>query len=222
MDVLAAPAAPISAPVVTSVPVVHQTETLVSAPVAARPATVAPAKVAPRKVTPRKVTPRKVAKKVTPKKKPAPKKVAARPVKTAPVSAYAQAMLDRINAERAQYGRAPLRMNGSLVASAHNHNLAMANANTMSHQLPGELALQGRLAAVGYNWSAAGENVGWNMDTSVGGMYNLDSQMMGEVAPNDGHRQNLLNTRYVEVGIDVYVDARTGKLWLTEDFGQPR
>jgi uncharacterized protein YkwD len=45
--------------------------------------------------------------------------------------------------------------------------------------------------------------------------------MYNEVAPNNGHRLNILSTRFKDVGIDVVIDTTHGKLWLTEDFASP-
>jgi uncharacterized protein YkwD len=43
--------------------------------------------------------------------------------------------------------------------------------------------------------------------------------MYNETPPNDGHRLNILNTHYRNVGVDVYFDKVHHKLWLTTDFG---
>ena len=43
--------------------------------------------------------------------------------------------------------------------------------------------------------------------------------MYNEVAPYDGHRLNILNRHYRDVGIDIYMDAAHHKMWLTQDFG---
>ena len=50
-----------------------------------------------------------------------------------------------------------LKLNSKLVSAAHTHNLAMAKANKLSHQLSGEAALGSRVSAAGYHWSAVGE-----------------------------------------------------------------
>ena len=53
-------------------------------------------------------------------------------------------------------------MNSELLSAAHKHNLAMAKADTLSHQLKDEAALGTRVSAAGYRWSAVGENVAYN------------------------------------------------------------
>lgn len=134
---------------------------------------------------------------------------------------YAQAMLGLLNQERRAHGRRPLTMNWRLRLSAHRHNLRMARANVMSHQLPGEAFFATRITDAGYHWRAAGENIGWNSSLTSAGILALEKEMYHEVPPNDGHRVNILSRTFRQVGIDVYFDARHHKLWFTQDFGTP-
>lgn len=138
------------------------------------------------------------------------------PAATASVAAE---MLKTLNAERAAHGRAALRMNSLLIRSAHNHNLKMAAANSMSHLLSGEPGFLSRLLQVGYRPRAAGENIAWNSDRSLAGVLYLQRVMYNEVPPNDAHRVNILSTTYRDVGIDVYQDSAHHKVWITQDFG---
>jgi uncharacterized protein YkwD len=137
------------------------------------------------------------------------------------LSTAASTLLSMLNTERGVNHRAPLSMNAALIRSAHAHNLAMAAANTMSHQLPHEPVFTDRIEHAGYNWGTAGENIGWNSDVTVNGAKALETIMYNEVAPNNGHRLNILSTSFRNVGIDVYYDLAHGKIWLTEDFASP-
>jgi uncharacterized protein YkwD len=134
-------------------------------------------------------------------------------------TSYAHSVFNRLNNERAAHGLAPLTWRGRLVSSARAHNLAMARANTMSHQLPGEPDLAKRISATGYRWSWIGENIAYNTDISRSGVLLLQTMMYREKPPNDGHRQNILSRNFRNVGIDVYIDRTHHKVWLTEDFG---
>ncbi|HET9779864.1 MAG TPA: CAP domain-containing protein [Propionibacteriaceae bacterium] len=136
-------------------------------------------------------------------------------------SAWANALLAELNAERADHGLRALKMNSKLISAAHSHNLAMAKANTLSHQLSGEAALGSRVSAAGYRWSAVAENVAYSTSRSKGGVLAMQRMMYNEKPPDDGHRQNILNKAYVEVGIDVINDSVHGKVWLVTDFGRP-
>ena len=57
----------------------------------------------------------------------------------------------------------------TLQSSAHGHDLAMAAANQLSHQLPGEPDLGTRETNAGVSWTAAGENIGWTSDMTQAG-----------------------------------------------------
>jgi uncharacterized protein YkwD len=150
-------------------------------------------------------------------------KTAPKPAPPQPgVSAAAQAVLDQVNAWRAEAGLRPYVMLPGLIASAHKHNLTMAAGCGLSHQCPGEAPFGDRIHAQGVQWSSAGENCG------VGGAANntaaitaaakgLDQSMFDEQPPDDGHRQNLLSSSFTHIGIDVIRDSK-GKVWLTQDF----
>jgi uncharacterized protein YkwD len=136
-------------------------------------------------------------------------------------SDWANAVLSELNSERAKHGLRALKMNSKPVSAAHKHNLAMAKANTLSHQLKGEAALGSRVSAAGYRWSAVGENVAYNGRRSQDGLLAVQKAMYNEKPPNDGHRKNILSKTYVDVGIDVISDSVHDKVWLVTDFGKP-
>jgi uncharacterized protein YkwD len=136
-------------------------------------------------------------------------------------SVWANAVLAELNAERANHGLRALKMNSELTAAAHRHNLAIAKANTLSHQLSGEADLGSRVSAAGYDWSAIAENVAYSTSRSKDGVLAMQRRMYNEEPPDDGHRQNILNEKYVDVGIDVINDSVHDKVWLVTDFGRP-
>jgi uncharacterized protein YkwD len=135
-------------------------------------------------------------------------------------SDWAKAVLDELNAERANHGLPAMKLNSKLVSAAHAHNLAMAKANKLSHQLNGEAALGSRVSAAGYSWSAVGENVAYNTSRSESGVLAVQKAMYNEEPPDDGHRRNILSKTYVDVGIDVINDSVHSKVWLVTDFGK--
>jgi uncharacterized protein YkwD len=141
----------------------------------------------------------------------------ARPMTT--VQVYATRVLTQLNAERAAHLLPALRMNGNLIRSAHAHNLAMARANEMSHQLPGEAFFATRISRTGYTYRTAGENIGYSTATALSGALQIQSTMYNETAGTDGHRRNILSGTYMDVGVDVVIDTAHHLLWLTQDFG---
>jgi uncharacterized protein YkwD len=133
-------------------------------------------------------------------------------------SAAATSVLRMLNAERAAHRLPALGSSPALLSGAHLHNVTMAQANLLSHQLPGEAVFSTRIEQAGVPWHSAAENVGWTTAQTTAGADGLHASMYNETAPNDGHRLNILSASVRFVGIDVLIDARTGKLWLTEDF----
>jgi uncharacterized protein YkwD len=124
-----------------------------------------------------------------------------------------------INLERALHGVRAVHMSPQLLVSARSHNVDMARHNSMSHQLPGEAFFATRMSSAGYHWSWAGENIAWNASMTTAGVIQLEQLMYAERAPNNGHRLNILNRHFRDVGIDVYMDRAHHKVWLTTDFG---
>jgi uncharacterized protein YkwD len=141
--------------------------------------------------------------------------------KSALAKQYASSMLSLLNQERAAHNLRPLAMEAHLLTSAYNHNTRQAAQNTMSHQLPGEPYFATRISNTGYHWSTVGENVAWNSDRTLAGVQYLQRSMYNEVAPNNGHRLNILSTQFTQIGIDVYFDNTHNKIWITQDFGRP-
>jgi uncharacterized protein YkwD len=144
------------------------------------------------------------------------------PERTALENSIAWAVKNLMVTERALHGVPYIGMSKNLQLSARRHNIAMARANTMSHQLPGEPYFGTRITQAGYIWDYAGENIAWNSAMSTAGALTLEKMMYNEVAPNDGHRLNILNRHFSNVGVDVYLDWTHHKLWLTTDFGHRR
>jgi uncharacterized protein YkwD len=131
-------------------------------------------------------------------------------------------MLKAMNSERHAHHLPALTMNSHLITSAHRHDLTMARANSMSHQLPGEAVFSSRITKAGYIWRAAGENIGWTSPQTMNGLYGLQRTMYNEKAPDNGHRLNILSKTFHQVGINIYLDPSTHKLWFTQDFGLAR
>jgi uncharacterized protein YkwD len=130
----------------------------------------------------------------------------------------ARSVFDAINKDRATAGLPALKWNDALVKSAHQHNTVMMGANQLSHQLPGEPDLGTREKQQGIQWQQAAENIGFTEDISKSGVLALHTAMMAEKPPDDGHRQNILDTKNNYLGVDVLFDPTHRRYWLTEDF----
>jgi uncharacterized protein YkwD len=141
------------------------------------------------------------------------------PSRTASEASIGKAVRDLINVERARYGLRPVHMNVHLLQSARIHDVNMARANEMSHQLAGEANFGTRMDDAGYHWTWAGENIAWNSQMDKAGVLELEKMMYNEHAPNNGHRLNILSKHFHNVGVDVFMDKAHHKVWLTTDFG---
>lgn len=142
------------------------------------------------------------------------------------VPAAASAVLTLINKERTSKNLKELVWDADLQTSAHEHNLMMQAANTLSHQLPGEAAFGDRERAAGVNWTSAAENIGQGAGDATQAAVGINTLMFNETPQSlggDGHRLNILSSSSNVIGIDVIVDtdhtdSGYNKVWLTEDF----
>lgn len=100
-----------------------------------------------------------------------------------------------INQERANNGLKPLVENGLLNNSCYNHNADMFNQQYWDHTNPQGKGFDKWITEAGYRYQLCGEN------TAKGYFDNraLVNAWMGSA----GHRANILNTRYTEVGFNV-------------------
>ena len=140
------------------------------------------------------------------------------PVATTPaptsIAAEVQRIVDLTNAQRVQAGLAALAVDPQLMAMANVQSTNMARLDVMSHDLPGTNAptLADRAALVGYNFSTLGENIAYNYA-------NADAVVAGWMN-SPGHRANILNPSFTQIGVSVAFDA-TGEPYYTQEFGKP-
>jgi hypothetical protein len=106
------------------------------------------------------------------------------------------------NTARADAGRTGLRIAADLVRVARAHSVRMADANRLHHNP--------NLTTDVTGWTALAENVGRG-----GSVASLHSAFMN----SSGHRQNLLDARFTEVGIGV--ERRGTTVWVTQVFRRP-
>jgi uncharacterized protein YkwD len=117
----------------------------------------------------------------------------------------------RHNAARAAAGLPPLAHNAALTAAAQNHADWMAARGTLSHDEAGA-PFTARLAAAGYRWGAAGENIAEGRTSAA--------DTFGDWMASPGHRANVLNPAYRDCGLGVAY-SRGGVPYWCVDFGAP-
>ncbi|MGK4585544.1 sigma-70 family RNA polymerase sigma factor [Kitasatospora sp. HPMI-4] len=138
---------------------------------------------------------------------------AAPAVRQAPVaSSIQQQVIDLVNVERAKAGCKPVRSNSRLQSAAQGQSDDMSARNFFDHTNPDGAGPQSRIDAAGYQWSTWGENIAHGQSSPADVM---DSWMH-----SPGHRANILNCAFTELGVGVHQGGSGGPYW-TQDFGTP-
>ena len=123
-----------------------------------------------------------------------------------------QAVVDRTNAERKKASVPPLKANELLTKAAREHSANMAKQQKLDHVLDGNGPAD-RITAAGYKFSAMAENVAMGQRTPA----EVIASWMLSTA---GHKENMLNSTYTEIGIGIAADANGQRYW-TQVFATP-
>ncbi|MEU5175170.1 CAP domain-containing protein [Streptomyces sp. DSM 40868] len=134
----------------------------------------------------------------------------ATPATAAPASGVTAEILRLVNAERNKVGCQPLTLNPELTKAAQDHSADMAAHQNMSHTGSDGSDPGLRITRAGYTWSSYGENVAYGYTTA--------EQVMAGWMASPGHRANILNCGFQEIGVGL---AQPGSYW-TQDFGTAR
>jgi uncharacterized protein YkwD len=123
-------------------------------------------------------------------------------------------MVEATNAERTRAGLATLRTNPGLAVAAEIQAEQVASAGRLEHVLPQARypSLEDRLAAAGYNWRLAGENLAFGQMNAAGA---VQTWMQSAT-----HRANILNDEFTDVGAGYVVDPN-GRPYYVQVFGRP-
>ena len=128
------------------------------------------------------------------------------------LSADEQAVLDLTNAERAKEKLAPLKANELLTKAAREHSANMAKRQKMDHVLDDKKP-DDRLKAVGYQFTVMAENI-------ATGQHMPAEAIATWMSSTAGHKENMLNKDYTEIGIGIAVD-KDGQRYWTQVFAAP-
>ncbi|QTD96517.1 CAP domain-containing protein [Streptomyces cyanogenus] len=132
------------------------------------------------------------------------------PKPTATASGVTAEILRLVNAERSKAGCQALTLNSTLTKAAQAHSQDMAAHQNMSHTGSDGSSPGDRITRAGYVWSSYGENVAYGYGTA--------EQVMAGWMSSPGHRANILNCGFKEIGVGL---AQPGSYW-TQDFGTAR
>ncbi len=138
----------------------------------------------------------------------------------APVQAQSEfeQIVTLVNAERAKVGCGAVAVNNTLAIVAQAHAVDMAENDYFSHDSLNGKSPFDRMSDAGYNYSTAGENI------AAG--YTSPSAVMTGWMNSDGHRANILNCDFTEIGVGYYkLTNDTGSVnyvyYWVQDFGRP-
>ncbi len=127
---------------------------------------------------------------------------------------YATRIVELVNEERMSQGLPPVTTNAVLTDMASNYACEMIDGDFFDHTSPitgstvGSRALQ-----AGYFFKKVGENL-------AGGQTSPE-QAMSEWMASPGHRENILDRDFIEMGTAVRTGGNYGWYWVQE-FGLPR
>jgi uncharacterized protein YkwD len=121
------------------------------------------------------------------------------------------AVLTLVNQERTKAGCAALSVDARLTAAARDHSAEMAGRGYFAHDTPDGVSVGTRVTNAGYRWSAVGENIAKGQQDAAA--------VMQAWMNSPGHRANILNCRFTNIGIGLARQDQT-PLW-TQDFGTP-
>lgn len=121
----------------------------------------------------------------------------------------ARATLCLLNIEREARGLSPLRSNGRLARAALDHSRDMVRRSYFSHQSRSGASFVDRIRRRGYfegqrRW-LVGENLGWGK-----GARSTPRAMVDAWMNSPGHRANILQRRFRDVGIGIVLGAPQG------------
>lgn len=123
------------------------------------------------------------------------------------------AVVELTNAERKQAEKPlpPFTMNPQLMAAARKHAENMAAQDKLDHKLDDKTP-DDRTKAAGYKSTFVGENIAWNQKSP--------KDVVKAWMNSEGHRENILNADYTEIGVAVAKNKKGEPYWV-QVFGKP-
>lgn len=136
----------------------------------------------------------------------APAKQAAAAPASANVGDYEQQVVELVNKERAAAGLPALKMNTKLAGVAEKKAEDLRDKNYFDHQSPTYGSPFDMMKQFGITYSTAGENIAKGQETP--------SEVMNGWMNSPGHRANILNADYTEIGVGYVTDSNGTTYWV--------
>lgn len=119
---------------------------------------------------------------------------------------YEQQVVDLVNKERAAVGLPALKVNSQLSAVAEKKAEDLRDKNYFDHQSQTYGSPFDMMRQFGITYTAAGENIARGQKTP--------SEVMNGWMNSPGHRANILNSSYTEIGVGYVTDSRGTTYWV--------
>ncbi|MBR4271084.1 MAG: hypothetical protein IKQ31_05385 [Clostridia bacterium] len=120
----------------------------------------------------------------------------------------AQEILNIVNEERLKHGLSPLKLNRKLCFMATDKAVDMRDKHYFDHTSPTYGSPFQMMNDYGIYFTAAGENI-------AAGYYNCKHVMNGWMN-SSGHRANILNGSFTELGVGYVTGGSYGTYWVQE------
>ena len=121
------------------------------------------------------------------------------------LNAFEQEVVNLTNQERAKNGLAPLKANVELSIVARTKSQDMINKNYFDHQSPTYGSPFDMMKNFGISYRTAGENIAKGQRTA--------QQVVNGWMNSEGHRKNILNANYTEIGVGYATSANGTPHW---------
>lgn len=121
-------------------------------------------------------------------------------------SSEAQQVLNLVNQERAKVGLSPLTLSEKLTSIANTKAKDMADNNYFSHTSPTYGSPFDMLKKFGVSYSYAGENIAAGQRSA--------QEVMNSWMNSSGHKANILNKNYTELGVGYVKGGSYGTEWV--------
>lgn len=128
------------------------------------------------------------------------------------ISQQAKDVLSLVNAERKKQGLSSLTLSDKLTAVANEKARDMAENNYFSHTSPTYGSPFQMLQQYGIRYRTAGENIAAGQKSP--------EEVMNSWMNSSGHRANILNSSYTEIGIGYYAGGSYGSEWVQLFIGE--
>ena len=124
----------------------------------------------------------------------------------AAIGSYEQQVVDLVNKERAAAGLSALKINTKLSSVAEKKAEDLRDKNYFSHTSPTYGSPFDMMKQFGITYTAAGENIAKGQKTP--------SAVMNGWMNSEGHRANIMNSNYTEIGVGYVTDSNGNTYWV--------